>query len=162
MNRRRQAGIVLIDCMVYIATFFVVVTLAFGALHRAWNAHRSIKRSAEDIAAAVRAGEQWRADLRGASGPLELEEQAGATWLRVPRGEGLIVYAFYQGTVYRFTSEHPAPVPMVRHVAQSGMMPDPRSGVTPWRWELELKPSHAKARLRPLFTFLAVPPASKP
>lgn len=162
MKRRRQSGIMLVDCMVYLATFFVVATLAFAALHRAWAAHRSIKRSAEDIAAAVRAGEQWRADLRGASGPLEVSDQAGATWLRVPHGDGLIVYAFYQSTIYRFTSDRPNPVPLIQHVAESDMAPDRRGDVTPWRWELELKPSHAKARLRPLFTFLAVPPASKP
>jgi hypothetical protein len=41
------------------------------------------------------------------------------------------------------------------------MTSDPREYVTPWRWELELetraKGSVKPGRVRPLFTFIAVP-----
>ena len=52
-------------------------------------------------------------------------------------------------------------VHLLTNVKSSTMAPDPRRHTTPWRWELELYP-RAKGtakprRVRPLFSFLAVP-----
>jgi hypothetical protein len=43
------------------------------------------------------------------------------------------------------------------------MHADPRQHVRAWRWEVELAAYRKGARIRPLFTFVAVPnPANKP
>ena len=159
---RHLAGILLVDCLVYLAVFFVVVNLAFGALYCAWDAHRALRRSAEDIAAAVRTGEIWRADVRAATGPLQAATSSAAAELSIPQAGGSVVYRVEAGRVTRSTPNHPAPVLFLRNVKTSDMRPDPRGQVTPWVWEMELKAARPKARVRPLFTFIAVPPASTP
>jgi len=38
---------------------------------------------------------------------------------------------------------------------------DPRSNVIAWKWELELRTRAKASKIRPLFTFLAVPGQSQ-
>ena len=38
---------------------------------------------------------------------------------------------------------------------------DAREGVTAWRWDVELLPAQKQGRVKPLFTFTAVPPQEK-
>lgn len=161
-DERRCSGITLIECLVYLSMFFVIATLAFGALRKGWSAHRAIQQNAADIAAALSAGELWRTDIRAASGAIRSIEEDGALWVEVPRGDALVVYAFHNGQVWRASNPQAKPVPLLRRVRSSEMKMDRRESVVAWQWELELKPSHAKARLRPLFTFTAVPAASSP
>jgi len=52
-------------------------------------------------------------------------------------------------------------VQLLGNVKLSWMQADPRARVTAWRWELELRPRlkgyDKPGRVRPLFTFVAVP-----
>ncbi len=153
------AGIVLIDCLVYLGMFLLIVNLAFALLYRTWDTHRALRRSADDIAAVVRAGEVWRADVRAASGPLRTDPTPEGWDLHVPRREGDVLYRLAAGRLVRVPPGRALPTHVLPNVKSSSMQPDPRSHVTAWRWDLELKPSRAKSRVRPLFTFLAVPPA---
>ena len=79
---------------------------------------------------------------------------------------GTVVYRFTTNAVFRSVSGGPWSH-VLEHVKASAMARDQRENVTAWRWELEIQPraygSVKPGRLRPLFTFLAVPerPATK-
>src|SRR5213593_4873328 len=67
-----QQGIMLVDCLVYLAIWTVVVGLAFSAFFRCMSYSKNLARNADDIARALKAGERWRQDVRAASGPFKL------------------------------------------------------------------------------------------
>ena len=119
-----------------------------------------MRRNADDITAALHAGERWRADLRSASGKVRLETVEGEQLLHLENSRGGASYRFSTNAVYRRVGPGQWSQ-LLANVQSSAMEPDPRQNVKAWRWELELKPrlrGAAKAgRIRPLFTFLAVP-----
>ena len=164
--RFRDSGILLVECMVYLAVWFVVVGLALATFYRAWDNSRSLTRYTEDMARALKAGERWRAEIRQATGALKLVSEPGIAdhALHIPCASGEIVY-FCTGTnlLRRAGEEGPWTV-LLPAVKASRMLLDARGSVTSWRWELELASSPKRqTRLRPLFTFQAVPsPKAEP
>ena len=54
---RPAAGIMLVECMVYVALFAVVTGLAFAAYYRSEQTARSLHRNATDILRVVKTGE---------------------------------------------------------------------------------------------------------
>src|SRR5674476_390798 len=62
---RRQAGILLIECMVYISVFAILTGIGTAAFYFCWDHTRAVIYATDDIASALRAGERWRADVRG-------------------------------------------------------------------------------------------------
>lgn len=148
MNNRH--GIALIECLVYIVVLSVVLTIAYPAYYRYVSNARGLTQNADDIVRALRAGERWRDDLRGATGPI----RPTPTGLIVPVGTGSVRYEFSDNSVWRQTGA--ARVVFLKSVASSVMQADPRRRVRAWRWELELAGRPTRARLRPLFTFVAV------
>ena len=99
---RGQSGIMLIECLVYFALLFVIIELAFTAYGRTQLSSQQSK-NAEDIAAALHAGEQWRQDIRKGTGELTLEQDT----LHIPTSDGEIIYAVRDGAVLRQDSAHP-------------------------------------------------------
>jgi hypothetical protein len=160
--RHSESGIMLVECLVYIAVFFVVLSLAFGAMHRAWLAHKALRRNANDITAALLVGEQWRADVRRAVAPLETRAEPDGTVTIIRCAEGTVTYRFGGGELIRETTSPPLRTTHLRNVNSSQMTADPRQNVTAWRWELELKVARKNAKTRPLFSFTAVPGGGKP
>jgi hypothetical protein len=152
----RQRGILLIDCIVYIAVLTVVLAIGTKAFWRCWDANRALGRNARDVVVALNAGEQWRADVRAASGPIQLDNADGVERLRIPGSRGEIIYSLTRGELRR---QGPAATEAVvlRKVESSRMQPDPRPHVAAWRWELALPGDRKDTGLRPLFTFEAVP-----
>jgi hypothetical protein len=119
-----------------------------------------LRRNADDIAQALHAGERWRADVRAASGPIRFESTDAARILRLPGHRGEVAYQFTTNTVLRRVGNGTW-TSLLNNVQSSAMESDQRLNVSAWRWELELKPRSKKpGRVRPLFTFLAVPDRS--
>ena len=156
-------GIMLIDCLVYLAIWSVVVGLAFSAFFRSMSYSKNLARNADDIARALKAGERWREDVRAATGPFKLVtgqasvEQA----LHIPQKTGEVIYRFIDGAVLRQTGTNAPWIPALSGVKSSRMEKDERQRVVSWRWEVELKNKQKVARVRPLFTFQAVAPEQK-
>jgi hypothetical protein len=134
----------------------VVTGLAFAAYFRCLDHWRALKRNADDIVRALKAGERWRADIRAATAMPKLEEIESEQALHIPHGSGEIVYLFTQDEVWRLTNAPATGQPLLSQVRSSRMGPDARQQVTAWRWELELKTRKKDAKLQPLFTFEAV------
>ena len=95
-----------------------------------------------------------------------MDNNAEEQTLRLESAEGEVAYRFAAGAVSRRIGTGSWSRVLDR-VKSSSMERDARPTVTAWRWELELQPqtrgSYKPGRVRPLFTFLAVPlSAEKP
>lgn len=147
----------MIECLVYFGVYLVLMGLATFAFYRCYDHMKGMRRNSEDIRTAVHAGEAWRQDVRQATKPIVFE--AAGQVLRIPRGDGEVVYRFTDGQVLRQSRPGAAWTVLVPKVRRSEMQADPRAHVTAWRWELELDPHQKTARVRPLFTFIGVTPS---
>ena len=121
---------------------------------------KGLRRNADDITRAVHAGELWRNDIRAAARALQINETDQT--IRIPQRNREVLYKFTDTQVFRKTGADAPWLPLLPRVKSSQMISDPRAHVTAWRWELELQISRRDTRLRPLFTFLAVPDLGNP
>ncbi len=158
-----QHGVMLVDCLVYLAIWAVVVGLAFSAFYRCFSYSKNLARNADDIARALKAGERWRDDVRAATGPFKLVtwEASVAEALHIPQKSGEVIYLFMDGAVLRQGGTNTPWIPALSGVRSSRMEKDERRCVVSWRWEVELKNKQKVARVRPLFTFQAVAPENE-
>ena len=121
-----------------------------------FNNSRAVRRNSDDIVRVLHVGEQWRADLRAALGPVQLTHNGDAEQLLIPSSSGNVIYDFSRGELHR---QAPAPVGdqrLLSGIRSSQMDSSLRGQVTAWTWELELNPTRKDARVRPLFTFEAL------
>ena len=149
----------LTEVLVYIGVLFVLLGVGYAALYRCIENSVALRRNAEEIANALHAGERWRADLRLANGQVKWENRSAEHILRLPTARGELAYRFATNSVFRQVANGPW-THLLQNVKSSVMEPDQRQTLTAWRWELELQPRGKSTRVRPLFTFFAVPPAS--
>ena len=156
----RRAGVMLIECLVYISVLTVILGLGFAAFYVCWDRSKSLRYHADDITRVLRAGERWRTDIRSATGRIVAHVDGNGERVEIPRGTNTIVYEFTAGQVSRKIAVAPQSVLVLPKVRVSHMAADPRTHVTAWRWELELVPTRPQVRVPPLFTFEAVPPAA--
>ena len=157
---RRQAGILLTECLVYIAVFAILLGIGTAAFYFCWDHTRAVIFAADDIEAALRAGEHWRADVRAATGKISVESTAPGEVVRIPQSGKEIVYRFESGEMHREIPALNNSQLLLPKVKSSEMKPETRGSVTAWRWELELKPRRRETQLPLRFTFEAA--QSKP
>src|SRR5579872_5938679 len=133
------AGFTLLEILTYLAMLTIVLGVAIMSFHQCWDNSSHLRRNADDIVRALDAGDRWRADIRSATGQIQLTEAHGAEELKIPSSSGEIVYAFANGELRRQSAGPPTNVRMLANVQSSQMESDPRGSVSAWRWELELK-----------------------
>lgn len=153
---RKQFGITLIECMVYLMVFMMLSGAAMCAFYFCLDGSKKLMSATDDISAALAAGERWRADVRNATGTISIEQTASGEVVKIPEGKEDVVYTFAGGKLQRLTGSQTTGKPLLPKVKSSEITSDVRGGVKAWKWELELA-QHAKdAHLRLLFTFEAV------
>lgn len=145
----------IIECLVYLGLVMVLLGLGTVAFYRCFDNMKGLRRNANDITGAVNAGELWRNDIRAATHTIQVDEADQTICIRQRDRE--VFYKFADTQVFRKTGADAPWLPLLSKVQSSRMTSDPRAHVTAWRWELELQTSRKQARVRPLFTFLAVP-----
>ena len=59
---RACAGILLVECLVYLGVFAVLIGIGYGTFYMCWDYSKALCYATDDIASALRAGERWRAD----------------------------------------------------------------------------------------------------
>ena len=150
-----EGGFSLLECMVYLAVLFVILSLASAAFIRTSDNSRHLAENSAMILRVLRAGEQWRADVRAATAPPRSEEAAQGARLHLPLTGGEVIYLFTANTVWRAGAPPGTTNLLLAGVKSSRMMGEPRQGVQAWRWELELAAPQKAARVKPLFTFQA-------
>jgi hypothetical protein len=162
-NRRcgPRRGYLLTEVLVYMALVFVILGLGYAAVYHYIDHSLVLRRSAEDIALALQLGERWRADVRAANSEIRLETTATEQRLYLASQQGKVAYRFSGGAISRRVGSGAWSL-LLPNAKASSMVAEPRQQVTAWRWELELQPraraSVKAGRVRPLFTFTAVPP----
>jgi hypothetical protein len=156
LARSAFAGYLMAEALVYISVVVVLLGAGYVAMYKCVNNAVVLRRTADDISAAIHAGERWRADVRAAAGQVRWEQEGEQSVLILagPRGES--AWRSDRGKVFRRLKTGPW-VAVVQNVISSSMQADPRQEVTAWRWELELKPRSKVHHMLPLFTFVAVP-----
>lgn len=152
-TRTSRTGFTLIEMLSYIGTLTIVMAMAYGAYYRVDRHSRGLTRVADDVARAIRVGERWRSDIRGAV----RNPEADATILRIPQSDRVVSYKVENGAVLRRAGAEAPWREVLDGVKVSTMAQQTRNGVSAWRWELELQPHRKQPRTRPLFTFMAVP-----
>jgi hypothetical protein len=158
--RARRQGYFLIEALVYIALIGAVLAVGYSAMYRCLDSSIALRRNADDMTSALHAGERWRADVRAATAAPRAERTEAGELLRLDGPRGTVTYRFADHAVSRQAGGG-VWVRVLPRVQASAMIADPRESVAAWRWELELQPrvtaSVKPGRLRPLFTFIAVP-----
>jgi len=149
-------GFTLLETLAYLAMLTVVLGVAIMSFHQSWDNSSHLRRNADDIVRALDTGDRWRADVRSATGQIELTDANGAEKLRIPTSTGEIVYVFSNGELRRQSASPPANTRLLANVQASQMQLDSRGRVSAWRWELELKSNPKRSQIRPLFTFESV------
>ncbi|MDB6036288.1 MAG: hypothetical protein JWM99_129, partial [Verrucomicrobiales bacterium] len=143
--------------LIYLSLWAIITGVAFSAFYRALANSRNLHRNAEDITRVLHAGEIWRADVREATGPLQSEMIEAQTALQIPHGSNAILYLFTGTNVLRASDTNHSWVEMLARVTVSAMTNDMRTQVSVWRWDLELVSPLRNPKIRPIFSFEAVP-----
>lgn len=154
--RRCQTGLMLIECIVYMAISSLVVGLALVAYYRCEENSRHLRQNAANIVGVLQAGEHWREDVRSAVAPPEEIRIDGLPALRIPYRSNEVFYIFFESSVWRSQGANGTWTQVLSGVKESRMQEDLRQHVVCWRWEVELKTRLKTARMRPLFTFQTV------
>jgi hypothetical protein len=152
---RTRAGYLLIECLVYISVFVVILGLGIGAFYVCWDHSKALHFAADDITAALHAGERWRADIRQATGAVIGETAPGSEQLRIPHGNNEIIYSFNAGEVRRQVAASDFSELLLAKVKASEMVGETRGPVAAWRWEVTLASRRKETRLPLAFTFEA-------
>ena len=155
---RRHSGVMLIECMVYVSVFAILLGIGTAAFYFCWDHSRALIYATNDIAAALRAGERWRADVRGATGIISVTNTASGETVQIPQAENKICYRFENGGLRREILPANISRLVLPKVKTSEMTTEPRGGVIAWRWELELAPRRKETVLPLRFTFAAAQP----
>jgi hypothetical protein len=153
-------GYLLTEALVYIAVVVVLLGVGYTAMYRCIDSSIALRHNADDITTALHVGERWRADMRSATGGVRLEDTAPGQLIHIEGATREVAYLFSTNGISRRLGQGPW-VRLLPNVKSSIMQSDPREYVTAWRWELELQPRATRSvkpgRVRPLFTFIAVP-----
>lgn len=157
--RARFRGLTLIECLVYLSMLLAISAVAFSSVQRLWTATGHISAATDDCAGALRAAEQWRADVRSARATVTVEDEGRRC--QVQGTEGMIVWSHGMGGLWRQVGNRPAAL-WVARVEVCRFKEDPRKHVKALRCDVILRPRSVRARQAPVFSFLAVPHAAPP
>lgn len=152
---RRLAGILLVECVAYLAIFAILVAIGMAAFYLVWDQSKAMIYATDDIGAALRAGERWRADVRSATGKISVEQSATNEVVLIPGPGKEIVYRFESGEVRREIPAKKTSEVVLPKVNGSQMTGEARDGVTAWRWDLDVLVRREETHLPLLFTFEA-------
>ncbi len=155
---RRHAGMLLIECLVYIVVFAILLGGATTVFYFCWDHSRAVIFATDDIASALHAGERWRADVRAATGKITVETNAAGEVMRIPEGARTVFYHFESGEVRRQISTSDYQEVLLPKVKTSQMAMEARGAVSAARWEVELLSRRKEAHLPLLFMFEAAAP----
>jgi len=158
---RSTAAYLLSECLIYLGVFTLIVGLGFSAFYRTLEYSRDLRRNADDIVRALKAGERWRDDIRRATTQPRVVPGDRVTILEIPQASGVVSYTFDGRSLWRKTTQRETAEEIIPGVKASQMQRDSRAHVKSWLWEVELSSRKKTPRVRPLFTFQAVPQAKE-
>lgn len=157
INHSSCRGVTLFECLVYLGAVTVILGLATAAFYRCMDNSIGLRRNADDIVRALKAGERWRDDVRAATARPKFEQTEAGWTLAIRHGECEIAYRFVTNALLRRPGSGSSWVVALDRIKSCQVIPEQRQHVLYWRLELELETYRKGARLQPLFSFEAVP-----
>jgi hypothetical protein len=155
-RKRRPAGVLLMECIVYIAVFAILLGIGTAAFYFCWDHTKALIYATDDIASALRAGERWRADVRAATGKISIETTAAGEVVRIPESDGKLFIASSPASApSKFQPSANSQLLLPKVKSSRIEKPELRGGVAAWRWELELAERRKETHLPLRFTFEA-------
>ena len=154
-SARPQAGLTLIECMVYMMVFPILLGVALGSFYVCWDGFKALISTTDDVSAALRAGERWRADVRAASGKITVETTSLGQIVKIPENGNEIIYSFDSKGLRRQMGPGGFSQLVLPNVKSSEMKCETRDAVRAWQWELELPERRKGPHLPMFFTFEA-------
>ena len=155
---RRQAGILLVECLVYMSVFVIILGGAMTAFYFCWDNSKALIYTSDDVSRVLQVGEGWRADVRAATGRITVETTADGDRVVIPAGNKQIVYRVAAGEMRREVPSTTDTRVLLTRVQTSSMKPAGRGAVDAWRWDVSLSARRNQVHLTLQFTFEAVPP----
>ena len=152
---RRQAGIMLVECISYMVVFLILSAVATGAFYLSWDHSKALISATDDITAALQAGERWRADIRAANGTIKVEKTPSGEVVTIPANGKDIIYRLSAGELRRQAGSDDYSAVLLPRVRASEMTMARRGDVQAWRWELEVTQRRKETHIPLLFTFEA-------
>ena len=153
---RSEAGISLIDGLVYIGLFAVLLTCATRFFSVVYHHNKAAASAASYTISALDAAKQWRRDIANAKDEPELIRDDYFDVIRINQANGEQVRYRINGTqLERHNGEDW--VSIIRRVTSSIMLPDQREHVRAWRWELSMETKSRFLGNPVRFSFTAVP-----
>lgn len=147
----------LVEALVYLSLVFVIAGGASMVAYHMMERSARLKQKTDLMTRALQIGELWRKEVRHATGPIRLVNEGDRREFHIPNDSGEIVYVYEKNQLLRLANTNATAVLLLPKVPSSRMIKDSRGGVVSWRWEIQL-PSHREvARVKPNFTFQAVP-----
>jgi hypothetical protein len=148
----------LVECLTYFVILAWVLGAAYATFYVAAGNNAAVRRNAEEVTCVLHAAEQWRKDIRRATGTATSNHLNGVpTWI-IPQQDGEIRYHLEEGTLWRLEASRGLSRPVARGVAHSTMRRQDRHGISCYTWMVELKTRSEMPKIRPVFHFTAVPP----
>ena len=153
---RSKAGVLLIECLVYMGLFGVLLICATRFFSVVYDHNKAAASAASYTIAALDAAKHWRRDIANAKGEPKLIRDDHFDVIRIDQANGEQVSYRVNGTrLERHNSKEW--VPIIRRVASSIMLPDQREHVRAWRWELAMETKSRFLGDPVRFSFTAVP-----
>ena len=153
---RSEAGVSLIECMVYIGLFAVLLLCGSRFFTVVYQHNKAVAKAAGYTSAALDAARHWRRDIANAKGEPKLIRGDHFDVIRIDQANGERASYRVNGTrLERHNSKEW--VPIIRRVASSIMLPDQREHVRAWRWELAMETKSRFLGDPVRFSFAAVP-----
>ncbi len=153
---RNEAGVSLIDCLVYVALFAVLLTCATRFFSVVYHHNKASASAASYTIAALDAARHWRRDIANAKGEPKLIRDDLFDVIRIDQANGNQVSYRVNGTRLE-RNDGTEWIPIIRRVASSVMLPDQREHVRAWRWELAMETKSRFLGDPVRFSFTAVP-----
>ena len=150
-------AISIVEVLIYVSLLGTLLTLGSKAVGVGSSHARQTQMQTGDINAALRVGEQWRNDIRSAVVSPKLQEIESTPILLIETRDGIIEYRYSDRAVWRRVGGEEEGQKLFDRVESSRMLLYTRGKVSAWRWELELERRDHRSKMRPLFTFIAVP-----
>ena len=97
---RSQAGILLVECLVYMSVFVIILTGAMAAFYFCWDNSKALIYTSDDVSRVLQVGEGWRADVRAATGRITVETTPDGDRVVIPAGKKQIVYRVAAGSAF--------------------------------------------------------------
>jgi hypothetical protein len=146
----RDSGMLLIECLVYIALLFIVLNLAFAAWFRCSENSKRLNQNVDDVVRVMQAGERWRDDIRVA---MSITASGGS--LELAQSNATVSYVFESNAVLRRAKSGAPLVRFLTGVKSSRMEKDARLEAGAWDWQVQLLARGAE-HFAPFFAFEAV------